>query len=169
MILAKGSAYSCNSIPGAQDEGYTQVLDMLEYATPDQVHITKQPTTGVRTRIHQLGEQDKAECISLLGVGTQDAGHHRGPREASTEEDTYRTVQNCKRLCGKSTAGNALRDPAYKAGNLEEADSTYTETDQDMMAGRSAQMNTCQPVMNHGAQEATVEHMQQTRVPNQTA
>ena len=169
IILAKGSAYSYNSIPGAQEEGYTQVIDMLEYATPDQVHISKQPTTGVRMRINQLGEQDKAECISLLDVGTQDAGHHPSPREASAEDDTYRTVQNCKRLRKKSTVGNALRDPADRADNIEDANSTYTGTDQEMVAGRNAHMHTCQPAMNRGAHEATIEHRQQAHAPSQTA
>ena len=39
-MLAKGSAYSHNSIHGATDEGYTQVIDILEYTTPDKVCIT---------------------------------------------------------------------------------------------------------------------------------
>ena len=40
QILAKGSAYSHNSLYGAADEGYTQVVDILEYTTPDKVCIT---------------------------------------------------------------------------------------------------------------------------------
>ena len=39
-ILAKGSASSHNSKYGATDEGYTQVVGILEYTAPDNICTT---------------------------------------------------------------------------------------------------------------------------------
>ena len=78
-------------------------------------------------------------------------------------------MQNCKRLCKKGTAGDALSNPAHRVANTEDANSVYMETDQETMAGRSAQMQKCQPAMNYGSREATVEYTQQACAPKQTA
>ncbi len=69
QILAKGSAYSHNSICGATDEGYTQVIDILEYTTPDKICITAQSTVGWRER--QQGQVARKQCIDLVGVQDQ--------------------------------------------------------------------------------------------------
>jgi len=69
QILAKGSAYSHNSIYGATDEGYTQVIDILEYTTPDRVCITAQSTVGWRKR--QQGQVARKQCIDLVGEQDQ--------------------------------------------------------------------------------------------------
>ena len=54
---------------GATDEGYTQVVDVLEYATPDKVCITMQPTVGWGKR--QQGQVARKQCIDLVGAQEQ--------------------------------------------------------------------------------------------------
>ena len=61
-ILARGSAYAHNSIWGARNEGYTQVVDTLEFLTPDQVNITREANETARLA-QKADEQRQKEAI----------------------------------------------------------------------------------------------------------
>ena len=60
--LAEGKAYGYNQVWNAVYETCTQVLNIVEYETPDNLVITKQATTHARIAQHPRQQQ---QCIRL--------------------------------------------------------------------------------------------------------
>lgn len=107
--MAKGSAYSHNSLYGAADEGYTQVVDILEYTTLDKVCITTQAT--VRWRKRQQGQVARKQYIDLVGAQEQ-WGKEKLPEHESNKSHLHEPV---------SIRPSLLRSASYKVSLPEPA------------------------------------------------
>ncbi len=113
VVLAKGSAYNYNSIYGATEEGYTRVVDILEYTTPDKVCISKRPTVGVRWgKGRQMSKKERS--ASTYQHHRETGGSACSPQPLKRQpKETHGTQYRTASACAGSTSHQTHTDILY--------------------------------------------------------